>query len=227
MTTKKIVIFGIGKGADIARRYIESDTPHRIAGHVVDSGYLTTQEFYGRPVVEMSEVLRAFPPQDTLAFAPLGAALMNGQRREKYEALKCLGYRFYSYVHSSNHSAANCAVGENCLILENQSLNFDTAIGDNVIMWSGCQLGDRSHIGSHSYLGAHVVINGDVRIGDASYLGSNCTVSQGIVIGAQSFIGANALISKNTLERSVHVVPSTQPLEFDSLRFMKLLRSPL
>jgi acetyltransferase-like isoleucine patch superfamily enzyme len=188
---------------------------------------LTTPEFHGLPVVAMGEATRHFPPDEILAFAPMGAARMNEHRREKYEALKALGYHFFSYVHSSNHGAAHCAIGENCLILENQSLNFDSAIGDNVVMWSGCQLGDRSRVGSHSYLGAHVVINGDAVIGEASYLGSNCTISHGVQVGPQSFIGANALISDHTAASAVHVVPSTPALEIDSLRFMKLLRAPL
>jgi sugar O-acyltransferase (sialic acid O-acetyltransferase NeuD family) len=222
--TRKIMIFGTGKGADIARRYIESDTGDQIAGHVVDPEYLTDSLFHGRPVATLDQATRLFPPDDVLAFVPMGAGGMNRPRQEKYEALKGLGYRFYSYVHSSNRAAVDCTIGGNCLILENQSLNFDTAIGDNVVMWSGCQLGDRSRIGSHAYLGAHVVINGDVEIGEGSYLGSNSTISHGVKVGAQSFIGANALISENTKDRAVHVVPSTPALEIDSLRFMKLMR---
>jgi len=222
---QRIVVFGVGRGADTARRYIQSDTPHEIVGYVVDPEYLTSTSFQGRPVVATDKAIASFPPQDTLAFVPMGAVRMNAQRREKYEALKSLGYRFFSYVHSSNLVEGRCEIGENCFILENQSLNFDTGIGDNVVMWSGCQLGDRSRIGNDAYLGAHVVINGDVVIGDGSYLGSNCTISHGIRIGPESFIGANALISENTKARSVHVVPSTPALEIDSVRFMKLLRS--
>ena len=223
----RILIFGTGRGADTARRYIQSDTPHDIVGYVVDPQYLKEQSFQGRPVVGGEKVVAAFPPGDTLAFVPMGAARMNAQRREKYELLKSLGYRFFSYVHSSNLTQGRCTIGENCFILENQSLNFETGIGDNVVMWSGCQLGDRSRIGNNAYLGAHVVINGDVEIGDATYLGSNCTISHGIRVGAESFIGANALISEHTKPGSVYVVPSTPALEIDSMRFMKLLRSPV
>jgi len=203
------------------------DTPHNIVGYVVDQEYATKTEFQGRPVVAVGDAVARFPPSEVFAFAPLGATRMNALRAEKYQLLKSLGYRFVSYVHSSNQVDGRCTVGENCLILENQSLNFDTLIGDNIVMWSGCQLGDRSRIRNNVYMGAHVVINGDVEIGENSYLGSNCTISHGIRVGRESFIGANALISRHTEERAVHVVESTLAAEIDSARFMRLLRNPL
>lgn len=224
---KKILIFGVGRGADTARRYFQSDTPHEIAGYVVDRQYLRADTFCGRPVFAVDEAVAHFPPKEVFAFAPLGAGRMNALRKEKYELLKSLGYRFVSYIHSSNSVAGRCEIGENCFILENQSLNFETVIGNNVIMWSGCQLGDRSRIGDHAYLGAHVVINGDVEIGESAYLGSNCTISHGIRVGHRSFIGANALISQHTKDDSVHVVESTPAAEIDSTRFVRLLRQPL
>lgn len=33
---KKILIFGIGRGADSGRRYFQADTRHEIVGYVVD-----------------------------------------------------------------------------------------------------------------------------------------------------------------------------------------------
>ncbi len=221
---KKVLIFGIGRGADIARRYLQLDTAHQVIGYVVDPEYLQATDFHGLPVVAVGDAVAKFSPEIVFAFVPLGAARMNALRSEKYRLLKSLGYRFVSYVHSSNKIEGRCEVGENCFILENQSLNFDVVIGNNVVMWSGCQIGDRSRIRDNVHMGAHVVINGDVEIGEGSYLGSNCTISHGIRVGHQSFIGANALISQNTNDSSVHVVESTPAADIDSARFMKLLR---
>lgn len=110
------------------------------------------------------------------------------------------------------------------LLSHNQSVNFDAAIGDNVTIWSGCQIGDRSRIHDHVFMAAHVVINGDVEIGESAYLGSNCNISNGVKVAPFSFIGANALITKNAEQRSVHVIEPTPPLEMDSLRFIRLIR---
>jgi sugar O-acyltransferase (sialic acid O-acetyltransferase NeuD family) len=221
---QRIVIFGTGAGADLARRCFEWDTPHEVVGYIVDREYLKTSTFKDRPVAAVDEAASVFPPAEVVAFVPLGSSRMNALRAEKYALLKSMGYSFISYVHSSNRLAGRCTIGENCLILENQSVNFDTAIGNDVVVWSGCQIGDRSRVRDHVFIAAHVVINGDVEIGESAYLGSNCTISNGVRIAPLSFIGANALITGNTKDRSVHVVEPTPPIEMDSVRFIRLIR---
>jgi sugar O-acyltransferase (sialic acid O-acetyltransferase NeuD family) len=222
---RRIVIFGTGAGSDTARRYFEWDTPHDVIGYIVDREFLTGPTFNGRPVVAVDEAVEKFSPDDVLAFVPLGSARMNMLRAEKYQLLKSLGYRFATYVHASNRLRGHCEIGENCFILENQSVNFDAAIGNNVVIWSGCQIGDRSRIADHAFLAAHVVLNGDVSIGEYVYLGSNCNISNGVHVARQSFIGANALITGNTQERAVHVVEATPAAGIDSMRFIRLLKN--
>jgi sugar O-acyltransferase (sialic acid O-acetyltransferase NeuD family) len=222
---RRIVIFGIGTGADTARRYFERDSPHQVVGYLVDREFLVAATFHGRPVVAIEDAVATFSPDDVLAFVPLGSSRMNMLRAEKYQLLQSLGYRFATYVHASNRFEGHCEIGENCFILENQSVNFDAAIGNNVVIWSGCQIGDRSQIGDHAFLAAHVVLNGDVTIGEYAYLGSNCNISNGVHVARQSFIGANALITKDTRECAVHVVEATPPAQIDSLRFVRLLKS--
>lgn len=222
---RPVVVFGTGAGANMARRYFESDGAFDIVAYVVDRPFLSDPKFHGCPVVALDQVAAAFPPGQVMAFVPLGATRMSGARLEKFTALRGLGYRFATYVHSSNGTASRATIGENCFILENQSFNFDTAIGDNVVIWSGCQIGDRSRIRDHAFLAAHVVINGDVEIGERAYLGSNCNISNNVRVGPLSFIGANALITKDTAEQSVHVVEPTPSAGMDSLRFVRLLKN--
>jgi sugar O-acyltransferase (sialic acid O-acetyltransferase NeuD family) len=222
---RRIVIFGTGAGADTARRYFEQDSPHKIVGYLVDREYLTAPSFNGCPVIAVEEATARFPPDDVLAFVPLGSSRMNMLRAEKYQLLKSLGYRFATYIHASNQLDGHCEIGENCFILENQSVNFDAAIGNNVVIWSGCQIGDRARIGDHAFLAAHVVLNGDVVIGEYAYLGSNCNISNRVYVARQSFIGANALITQDTAERAVHVVEATPAVGIDSLRFVRLLKN--
>lgn len=222
-----VFIFGTGRGADTARRYFADENAYDLVGFVVDREFLRETTFHDRPVVASDEAPSRFPPRDVMAFVPLGPVRMNIVRRDKYLQFKSLGYGFASYVHPSNRLHAGCAIGENCFILENQSINLDVTIGDNVVIWSGCQIGDRSRIGDHVFMASHVVVNGDAEIGDASYLGSNCTIGHGVRVGRQSFIGANALIAENTKELAVHVVTPTPALEIDSVRFVTLLRHPI
>ena len=107
---KRILIFGAGRGASTAARYFHADTPHEVVGYAVDAAYFKDSEFFGRPVVPLDDVARRFSPSDVYAFAPMGAARMNEVRTEKYTLLKSLGYRFISYVHSTNdiHEKGHC-----------------------------------------------------------------------------------------------------------------------
>src|SRR6266404_4759109 len=98
---RRIAIFGIGAGADTARRYFERDSPHEIVGYLVDREYLTAPSFNGRPVIAVEDATARFPPDEVLAFVPLGSSRMNMLRAEKYQLLKSLGYRFASYIHAS------------------------------------------------------------------------------------------------------------------------------
>lgn len=221
---RKIVIFGSGRAATTAARYFRADTSHEVVAHAVDAEFLKSTELDGRPVIAIDEMVRRFPPDDFYAFAPMGASRMNQVRAEKYNQIKSLGYRFVSYIHSSNDIHEKGTVGENCFILERQTTNYDCAIGNNVMVWSGCHIGDGSRIGDDCFLGSHVVVNGFVEVGAGCYLSSNCTLAHGIKVGPSSFIGANALIAADTAERSVHVVEPTGALEMDSLRFLRLLR---
>src|SRR3954451_20279604 len=119
---RRIVMFGTGTGAETARRYLERDSPHQIVGYVVDREFLAAPAFNGVPVVAVDEAVANFPPDEVAAFVPLGSSRMNMLRTEKYQLMKSLGYGFVSYVHSSNQFDGRCDIGENCFILENQSV---------------------------------------------------------------------------------------------------------
>lgn len=221
------MIFGTGKGADMATRYFNATGKYAVAGYAVDRAFYSAPAFRDKPVATTDEMLKRFPKEENLAFVPLGASRMNAARAEKYAELKALGYRFASFIHPSNPIDESVEIGENCLILEHQSINMDVRIGNNVVMWSGCQVGDRSVIEDHVFMAAHVAFAGDSVAGERSYFGSNSTVGNGVKVGKRCFIGANALIADDTQDGAVHVVQPTPAIGIDSSRFVKLIRHPI
>ncbi|HXT16729.1 MAG TPA: acetyltransferase [Gemmatimonadaceae bacterium] len=219
------MIFGAGQGARTATRYLHDDTDHEVVGYVVDAEFVGNGSLDGKPVVAVGDATSAFPPATVHAFVPLGSTNLNALRAEKYALLKTLGYRFISYVHSSVRAYPDFVCGENCFILDGQTVNYGVSIGANVVMWSGCHLGDGSRIEDDAFLASHVVLNGEVVIGRGSFLGSNCTISRGITLGAESFIGANALITADTAPGAVHIVQATPAAPMTSRKFVKLMRN--
>lgn len=222
----KIVIFGIGRGANVATRYFRDDSPHEIVAYTVDDAYADRKEFMGRPVIPFSRVEKEIPPEESRMFVLLGFQRMNALRAEKFAQAKQKGYSLASYISSRIVGWEKPKFGENCFVLEGNVFNYDVTIGDDVVMWSGNHVGDLSIIEDHVFVSSHVVLSGEVTIGANSFLGVNATISNYVRVGASCYIGANTLIAQDTTPGSVYITKGTPRLEqIDSLRFLQVIKS--
>jgi sugar O-acyltransferase (sialic acid O-acetyltransferase NeuD family) len=220
----KVVIFGCGRGADTAYRYLSGDSPHEICGFTVESQFLRERQFHGRPVVPYESVTGDFPPSECYMFVPLGFQEMNGLRAGKYLDAKARGYSFISYVHSNHSSLEPLQIGENCFVLDSQIINLDVVIGNNVTIWSGNHIGDRCVIKDHVWISSHVTLSGDVTVGERSFLGVSSCVSNAVTLGARTFVGANVLISRDTPPDSVYIAPPPKQVDMPSTKFLSMLK---
>ena len=218
----KVVIFGCGRGADVAARYLNADSTHEVVAFTVDRQYMSGDSFRGLPLVDFDKVDQLYCPSEYQLFAPLGFQRMNAARAEKYLEGKRKGYTFISYVSSTVVTHDIIQAGENCFILENNTINFDVRIGNNVVIWSTSQIGDKTIIADHAWISS-AVISGGVRIGEYSFLGANCTIVDEVTVAARCYVGAGALITKDTVEDGVYVVESTKRLLVDSGKFFSMI----
>src|SRR5690242_8891484 len=97
----KIVLFGTGRGAAVAHRFLSRDTDHQIVGFTVDAAYIKDKAHRGLPLVAFEEVERGYPPDDYLMFIMLGYQGMNGLRERKFNESKAKGYSFATYIASN------------------------------------------------------------------------------------------------------------------------------
>ncbi len=221
----KVIIFGVGRGADVAFRYLRKDSPHEICGFTIDKKYITSDEFNGLPVIEFENIQNIYPPGEYMMFVPMGFHNMNKIRYQKYLEGKEKGYDFISYVSSKIMTMDdNLQIGENCFILEGQTINFDVKIGNNVTIWSGNQIGDCSVIMDNCWISSHVCISGNVTIKPFCVIGINSSISNFVTVAEETYIGANVLLTKNTEPKSVYVVESTKKSIFPSDRFVTLIK---
>jgi sugar O-acyltransferase (sialic acid O-acetyltransferase NeuD family) len=216
-------LFGVGGGADTACRYFTKDSDHQVVAYTLDADRRDRSVHNGCPVVDFETVQDSYPPDEYKMFILLSFDGMNELRIKKYEQARAKGYSFVSYVASNISRLEELQVGQNCFILENQTLNFDVKIGDNVVMWSGNHVGDRSTIGDHVWISSQVAIGGDVTIGTSCFIGMHATIGHGVSIGDMNFIGAGSLITKNTKNDAVYVQPSTKALQMDSKDFARII----
>lgn len=208
-----LVIFGAGEIAELACLYFTRDSEHEVAGFAVDSAYRRADTFQDRPLVDFEVVVDRFPPDKYRMFVALSYAGMNRVRAQKYLKAKEFGYDFVSYVSSRCTYLSDKPCGENCFILEDNTIQPFVTIGNNVTLWSGNHIGHASTIEDHVNITSHVVVSGNCRIGTYSFIGVNATLRNSITIAPHSLIGAGAVITENTEEYGVYVPQRATRLE--------------
>ncbi len=63
-----------------------------------------------------------------------------------------------SYVSSKATVFPGAPIGDNCFILEDNTIQPFTSIGNNVVLWSGNHIGHHSVIKDHVSFTSHVVL---------------------------------------------------------------------
>ena len=115
------------------------------------------------------------------------------------------------------------AVGENCVIMDNQSISLDVTIGNDVVMGSSNHIGDLTRIDDHCWISSHATVAADVKIRERAFIGIAATVSGRVTIGRESFIGANVLVSSDVPERAVRVAGRGEVDWMTSNAFMRVM----
>jgi sugar O-acyltransferase (sialic acid O-acetyltransferase NeuD family) len=216
----EVIIFGTGQWADLAHFYLTHDSPHDVAAFTVDRSYLTGGEFKGLPVVPFDEVEERHPPDRYSMFIPMSFKKMNHARAEKYHSAKQRGYELVSYVSSKATTWPGFKCGDNCFILEDNTIQPFVDIGSDVVMWSGNHIGHHTTIGDHVTITSHVVISGCCTIEDYCFFGVNSTVRDEALVARETLVGMGVTIVKDTKAFEVYRVPGIEPerIRSDQLR---------
>lgn len=217
---QKIVIFGTFDTAQLAHYYLKKNPAIKVVGFTVHEKYVAETKFFeGLPVVPFESILNYFPPSSYKLFAPMTGRKMNRSREAIYLEGKEKGYDFISYV-SPNATVNDNQIGENCFILEDNTLQPFTNIGNNVVMWSGNHIGHHSEIKDHVFFASHVVLSGHCLVNSYSWFGVNATITNNCTIAEGTCVAMGALISKNTEAWRLYIgaparaAKSSQELDF-------------
>src|SRR6476660_2174711 len=212
-----VVIFGTRDLASLAHFYLRHDSPHRVVGFTAHQQYMPeTSEFEGLPVVPFEELEGRFPPDAVHAFAPLSHRRMNRMREEVYRAFKDRGYSLISYISSRATRFPESPIGENCFVLEDNTIQPFVSIGDNVVLWSGNHIGHHSVIHDHVFVTSHVVVSGHCIVGTHCFLGVNATIKDQITLGAGTLVGMGAIVARNTEPWTIYKADATRASKVSS-----------
>ena len=215
---RSLIIFGTGDIAQLAHHYFSTDSSYGVVAFVVDSAFRTCATFCGLPVENLEDVMLKYDPVNHSAFVAVSYTKLNAVRKEKFLAMKALGYPIASYVSSRATVLNQGCIGENCFIFEDNTIQPFVIIGDNVTLWSGNHIGHHSKIGDHCFIASHVVISGGVEIGEQCFIGVNATLRDHIKVGAKCVIGAGTLLLADALSEGVYMGAATERSRIPSSR---------
>jgi sugar O-acyltransferase (sialic acid O-acetyltransferase NeuD family) len=194
-----VIIFGVADFASLAHFYLKHDTQHKVVAFSVSTEYLPPGGvFEGLPVVEFEEVEHKYSASDYAFFAPMSHRKMNRLREDVYNQIKAKGYHLISYVSSKATVWPEAQIGDNCFILEDNTLQPFTPIGNNVVLWSGNHIGHHGVIHDHVLFTSHVVLSGHCTVEPYCFLGVNATIRDGLKIAEGSLIAMAASILADT-----------------------------
>ncbi len=219
---KKLVIFGFKDIADLAHYYFTQDSDYDVVAFTVDSDYKSSDEYNGLPLVAFEELTEHYPPNQFDLFIAMGYSKLNQLRKDRYNAAKDKGYRLASYISSQATVLNNNKIGDNCFILEDNTIQPFVTIGNNVTLWSGNHIGHHSRIEDHTFLASHIVVSGRVSIGEQCFIGVNATIRDHITVGHKSVIGAGALLLDSTDDESLFVGSASKKSRVPSTKLRKI-----
>jgi sugar O-acyltransferase (sialic acid O-acetyltransferase NeuD family) len=195
----KVVIFGLQDFASLAHFYLRHDSNHEVVAFSATQEYLSTNTaFEELPVVAFEEVEKAYPPSDYAFFAPMSHRKMNTLRKSVYDQLKMKGYPLVTYVSSKATIFPGTPIGDNCFVLEDNTIQPFTSIGNNVVLWSGNHIGHHSVIKDHVLFTSHVVLSGHCVVEPFCFLGVNSTIRDGVHLAEGTLVAMSASVTANT-----------------------------
>lgn len=200
----KIIIFGILDTAELAHFYLQQDSPHNVVAFSVHEKFIKQKSFHALPVVPFENIESIYPPDSYHFFVPMTYRGMNKIREKIYQEVKQKGYQLISYISSKATLYDPGAIGENCFILEDNTIQPFTTIGDNVVLWSGNHIGHHGKIMDHVFFTSHVVLSGHCIVSPYCVFGVNSTIRDHLHIARGSFISMGANIIADTEEWSIY-----------------------
>jgi sugar O-acyltransferase (sialic acid O-acetyltransferase NeuD family) len=189
VSLKPVIVYGTNDVSQLAAFYLENDSSRQVAGHCVDREFLESSEVIDKPLFAFEDI----SPDEFDLFIPLYDSRL---RELKAKEAKEKGFTLVSYV--SSKATVWSPVGENCFIMEDNTIQPFVKIGNNIVMWSGNHIGHHSIIEDNVFFSSHVVLSGHCVVKSYCWLGVNSTIRDHITLAEGTFIGMGSVITKDT-----------------------------
>lgn len=219
-----IIVFGIGKIADVVVCLLEAQSGLTVRGFTCDRAFVTGQENHGRRVVPFDEIESAFPPATHRMLVAIGYHDLNRVRADRCRDAMAKGYDLVSWISPAAHVPASCSFGANCVVMPGAALQPYSRLGNGVFVWDNSVVGHHATIGDYCWLASNCTISSAGTLGARCFVGVNAAIGHNLDVGADSFISAGAVITRSAEPGGVYIAGDTPRYRLDSRRFMRIAR---
>ena len=200
----KIIVFGTGNNAECAYYYLTNDTNCEVIAFTLEKEYIKQETKFELPIVAFEDIENKYSTDEYMLFAPCSGTNLNRFRERIFKQGKEKGYSFYTYV-SSKANVFTKDIGENCFILEDNTIQPYVKIGNNCVLWSGNHIGHHSTIEDHVFITSHVVICGLCLIKKYCWLGVNSSIRDQCTLAEGTIVAMSSNIAKNTEGNAIYM----------------------
>lgn len=204
---KKLIIYGVGKFADLIIYSFMNDSNYTVVAQCVEGDYIsktpgTDLEF---PLVNFDNLEKEFNPDEYDLFITVG----DDKLRERiYKEAKNKGFNLATYIASNAIYPKNLKTGDNVYIGEKSGIQPFVEIEENTFVIAA-NIGHHSRIGKNSLLSV-CLLGAEVQVGKNTFIGLNATIKPKVKIGDFNIIGMNSKIITNTPDYAVFSEPATK-----------------
>jgi acetyltransferase-like isoleucine patch superfamily enzyme len=160
MKTKKLIIFGDSAFAVIAYEYFTHDSQYEVVAFTVSKEFNNKKKLFNLPIVDFEQIETLYPPTEYCMFIALVYNNLNRIRTLFYNHAKAKGYVLANYISSKSFVWQNVALGDNCFIFEDNTIQPFVKIGNNNIFWSGNHIGHHTCIASNNFFRPMLLFRG-------------------------------------------------------------------
>lgn len=217
----RVVIFGTGDYAEVARLHLERESDHEVVGFTAEKAYLPGDRFQGLPTFAFETLQDEVPASEASMLVATGPGRVNKVRARFHREAKEKGYELITHVSPNAAVWEGTPIGENSFIFEGVVLEAGSSVGADSVLWSGALVAHHTRIGNHCFLAPRVAVSGRAVVEDYCFLGINATVRDHVRIARGCVIGAGAIIKKDTEPGAVYSARGTE-LYLDDSSSVKL-----
>lgn len=193
---RKVIIIGAGGHGQVVADILQCPENNRAAyqpiGFLDDDPKLAGKAILNLPVLGSISSLEAHDFDEVIV------AIGNNETRMKiFDSLCAKSVKFANAVHPHGSISPSAELGKGAMVCAGVVVNPASAVGDNVILNTGCTIDHHNRIGVHAHIAPGVHLGGEVEIGEGALIGIGATVLPGCVIGAWAIVGAGAVVTKD------------------------------